>query len=60
MDGWMDVQIPPLFYRTLFPLVPSGASGRLHNSYNDKVVKQGKGTDDHILPGLFGQLVQRG
>ena len=54
MDG-RDVQIPTVFYRTLTPPVPSGPGGPgplpcLQNSYHKKILKQGKGTDDHLLP----------
>ena len=40
MYGWMDGQIPPVFYRTLSPLGP------LHHI----LLKQGTGTADHLLP----------
>ena len=54
MDG-RDVQIPTVFYRTLTPPVPSGPGGPgplpcLQNSYHKKILKQGKGTDEHFLP----------
>ena len=36
-----DVQIPPIFYRTL---------SCLPNSFHHKMLEQGKGTEDHLLP----------
>ena len=56
--GWMDmgtnehtnVQIPPVFYRTLFPLVSFGALLCSNNSNPPKIPEQGKGTFDHLLP----------
>ena len=37
----MDKQIPPIFYRTL---------SCLPNSFHHKMLEQGKGTEDHLLP----------
>ena len=34
MDGRMDVQIPPVFYRTLSPLVPSRAAAQKGQNTN--------------------------
>ena len=43
----LDVQIPPVFYRTLSPSGPLPCSlQKLPSS----VTQQGKGTDDHLLP----------
>ena len=47
MDRWTDVQIPPLFYRTLSPLVPSGAYAFL-TCYHHEISEESKGTNDHV------------
>ena len=50
MDG--TYRFPSVFYRTLSPLVPSGAAALpcLPDSKHHELQEQGKGTDDHLLP----------
>ena len=44
----MDVQIPPVFYKTSSPF---GAEALLTSKAIDKSLsRQGKGTGDHLLP----------
>ena len=43
MDGWMDrrdVQIPPVFYRTLSPSVPSGAAAQKEEEEKHVIERQ--------------------
>ena len=57
-DGRTD---SPLYSTGLRPLrFPPGPLPCLHNSHHQKIIKQGKGTDDHLLPlGDWSTLVQR-
>ena len=52
MDRWTDGMYRfPLYSTRLCPLwFPPEPLPCLHNSYHKKVVKQGRGTDDHLLP----------
>ena len=48
----------PLYSTGLRPLkVPSGAAVLFMSPLSLKIPEQGKGTNDHLLPGLFLNLV---
>ena len=49
MNGWPNF-CP--FYRTLSPI---GAAALLHIHVNNRILKQGEGTADHMMPRKDGQ-----